>query len=83
MAATAGSGSEVPVYALPPDLVRARPEDAAPNEDGRQPLGRYQASYCDTRSRTMNATRGSIASAGGFGSGVHTVRPVRSSMRVM
>jgi membrane-bound lytic murein transglycosylase A len=35
------AGFEVPVYALPPDLVRARPGDAPPNEDGRQPLGRY------------------------------------------
>jgi membrane-bound lytic murein transglycosylase A len=35
------AGFEVPVYALPPDLVRARPEDAPPNEEGRQPPGRY------------------------------------------
>ncbi len=39
---TRRAGFDVPVYALPPDLVRARPEDAPPNEDGRQPLGRYQ-----------------------------------------
>ena len=37
-------GFEYPVYALPPDLVRARPGDAAPLPDGRQPLGRYDAS---------------------------------------
>jgi membrane-bound lytic murein transglycosylase A len=34
-------GFDVPVYAMPPDLVRAKPGDAPPNEDGRQPLGRY------------------------------------------
>jgi membrane-bound lytic murein transglycosylase A len=34
-------GYDVPVYATPPDLVRARPGDAAPLPDGRQPLGRY------------------------------------------
>ncbi|MCW1383077.1 murein transglycosylase A [Novosphingobium sp. KCTC 2891] len=34
-------GFDVPVYAPPPDLVRARPGDAAPLPDGRQPLGRY------------------------------------------
>lgn len=34
-------GFDVPVYALPPDLVRARPGDAAPLADGRMPLGRY------------------------------------------
>jgi membrane-bound lytic murein transglycosylase A len=34
-------GYDVPVYAVPPDLVRARPGDAAPLPDGRQPLGRY------------------------------------------
>jgi len=36
-------GFDVPVYRLPPDLVRARPGDAAPNADGRMPLGRYDA----------------------------------------
>ena len=35
------SGYEVPVYAAPPDLVRARPGDAAPLRDGRMPIGRY------------------------------------------
>jgi membrane-bound lytic murein transglycosylase A len=30
-----------PVYAFPPDLVRARPGDAPPLKDGRMPLGRY------------------------------------------
>jgi membrane-bound lytic murein transglycosylase A len=34
-------GFEVPVYATPPDLVRARPGDAPPLPNGRQPLGRY------------------------------------------
>lgn len=36
-------GFDVPVYGLPPDLVRARPGDAPPLADGRQPLGRYDA----------------------------------------
>ncbi len=34
-------GFGVPVYRLPPDLVRANPGDAEPLEDGRMPLGRY------------------------------------------
>lgn len=34
-------GFDVPIYRAPPDLVRARPEDAPPQDDGRQPLGRY------------------------------------------
>lgn len=34
-------GFDVPVYGLPPDLVRARAGDAAPLPDGRMPLGRY------------------------------------------
>ena len=34
-------GFDVPVYKLPPDLVRARAEDALPTEKGTQPLGRY------------------------------------------
>lgn len=37
-------GFEVPVYGLPTDLVRALPGDAPPNDDGKQPLGRYDAS---------------------------------------
>lgn len=37
-------GFDVPVYRLPPDLVRARVGDAPPNPDGSQPLGRYDAS---------------------------------------
>jgi len=37
-------GFDVPVYALPPDLVRARPGDAPPNASGLMPLGRYDAS---------------------------------------
>ncbi|WP_353228192.1 murein transglycosylase A [Novosphingobium sp.] len=36
-------GFDIPVYRLPPDLVRARPGDAVPNADGREPLGRYDA----------------------------------------
>ena len=36
-------GFDVPVYRLPPDLVRAKPGDAAPGPDGRMPLGRYDA----------------------------------------
>lgn len=36
-------GFDVPIYRLPPDLVRARPGDAPPGPDGRQPLGRYDA----------------------------------------
>jgi membrane-bound lytic murein transglycosylase A len=38
---TRGPGYDVPVYGVPPDLVRARPGDAPPLPDGRQPLGRY------------------------------------------
>lgn len=34
-------GFDVPVYGPPPDLVRARPGDAAPLADGKMPLGRY------------------------------------------
>lgn len=36
-------GFEYPVYAMPADLVRARPGEADPLPDGRQPLGRYDA----------------------------------------
>ena len=36
-------GFDVPIYRLPPDLVRAKPGDAPPNLDGHQPLGRYDA----------------------------------------
>jgi membrane-bound lytic murein transglycosylase A len=39
---TRRAGFDVAVYAMPPDLVRARPGDAPLNEEGRQPLGRYQ-----------------------------------------
>ncbi len=39
---TRRSGFEVPVYAMPSDLVRAWPDDVAPSErTGRPPLGRY------------------------------------------
>jgi membrane-bound lytic murein transglycosylase A len=37
------AGFNVPIYRLPPDLVRARPGDAPPGPDGKQPLGRYDA----------------------------------------
>lgn len=37
-------GYNVPIYGLPPDLVRARPGDAEPLENGRMPLGRYDDS---------------------------------------
>lgn len=40
-ARTRQPGYEVPVYKLPPDLVRARLGDAPPLPDGRMPLGRY------------------------------------------
>lgn len=36
-------GFDVPVYGLPPDLVRAKPGDAEPLASGRMPLGRYDA----------------------------------------
>lgn len=34
-------GFDVPVYPVPPDLVRAKPGDAPANPDGSMPLGRY------------------------------------------
>jgi len=34
-------GYDTPVYAMPPDLVRARPGDASVLDDGEPPLGRY------------------------------------------
>jgi membrane-bound lytic murein transglycosylase A len=34
-------GFNVPLYRIPPDLVRAKPGDAKPLSSGRQPLGRY------------------------------------------
>ena len=34
-------GFDVPVYGLPPDLVRAKPGDTPANDNGTQPLGRY------------------------------------------
>ena len=37
-------GFGVPVYKMPPDLVRAKPGDAKPLSSGQQPLGRYDAS---------------------------------------
>ena len=36
-------GFDVPVYAVPPDLVRAKVGDAPPTAKGTQPLGRYDA----------------------------------------
>lgn len=38
-------GFDVPIYAVPSDLIRAMPGDAAPLPDGRQPLGRYDANF--------------------------------------
>jgi membrane-bound lytic murein transglycosylase A len=37
------AGYDVPVYALPGDLVRAQPGEAEPNDKGVYPLGRYDA----------------------------------------
>ncbi len=34
-------GYDVPVYRMPPDLVRAKVGDAPPGSNGQQPLGRY------------------------------------------
>jgi membrane-bound lytic murein transglycosylase A len=34
-------GFDVPIYAAPPDMVRARAGDAAPLADGKMPMGRY------------------------------------------
>ena len=34
-------GFDVPVYGVPADLVRAKPGDAVPGDNGSQPLGRY------------------------------------------
>src|SRR5690606_36802874 len=36
------AGYDVPVYGMPPDLVRVRVGDAPPIADGKQPLGRYE-----------------------------------------
>mgnify|MGYP001766627187 CR=1 FL=1 len=36
-------GFDVPVHAVPPDLVQARPGDAPPTDRGTQPFGRYNA----------------------------------------
>ncbi len=36
-------GFDVPIYRLPPDLVRAKPGDVVTGPDGRLPLGRYDA----------------------------------------
>ncbi len=38
------AGFDVPVYRMPPDLVRAKPGDAPPNASGQQPSGRYDES---------------------------------------
>ncbi|MFY7836314.1 MAG: murein transglycosylase A [Novosphingobium sp.] len=38
---TRQQGFNVPVYAMPRDLVRAKPGDAQPLPDGKMPLGRY------------------------------------------
>ena len=36
-------GFDVPVYAVPPDLIRAKEGEAPPAPSGQQPLGRYDA----------------------------------------
>ncbi len=36
-------GFDVPVYAVPPDLIRAKAGEAPPAPSGQQPLGRYDA----------------------------------------
>lgn len=41
---TRRAGFDIPVYGLPPDLVRAKVGDAPPNDKGVQPLGRYDSS---------------------------------------
>ncbi|KHK89524.1 murein transglycosylase A [Novosphingobium malaysiense] len=38
---TRHAGFDVPIYGLPPDLVRAKPDDAEPLANGRMPIGRY------------------------------------------
>ncbi|HNN55615.1 MAG TPA: murein transglycosylase A [Novosphingobium sp.] len=35
------AGFDVPVYAVPPDLIRAKPGEATPQADGQMPKGRY------------------------------------------
>ena len=37
-------GFDVPIYGAPPEMVRARPGDAAPLAGGRMPVGRYDES---------------------------------------
>lgn len=41
---THAPGYDTPVYAMPGDLVRARPGDAQPLSNGRMPIGRYDES---------------------------------------
>lgn len=41
---TRHGGYQVPVYRMPPDLVRAKPGDAPPQANGQMPLGRYDES---------------------------------------
>lgn len=58
-------GFDVPVYSLPPDLVRAKPGEAQPNERGQMPLGRYDASgaFVPYYERA-EITRGALAGKG-------------------
>jgi len=52
---TRRAGYDVPVYKLPPDLVRAKPGDAQPLKSGRMPLGRYDSNgkFVDYYDRTQ------------------------------
>lgn len=56
-------GFDIPVYRMPPDLVRARPGDAEPLSSGRMPLGRYDeagrfAAYYDRTQIEQGALMG-------------------------
>ena len=59
-------GYDVPIYRLPPDLVRAKIGDAPPLANGRQPLGRYDAG----RRFTSYFTRAEIESGALAGQGL-------------
>ena len=64
-ARTRQPGYDVPVYALPNDLVRAKPGDAQPLSNGRMPLGRYDESgafvpYYDRAAIEQGAIMGKV-----------------------
>lgn len=59
-------GFDVPIYKLPPDLVRAKAGDAQPLPDGRMPLGRYD----DAGVFTQYFDRGQIDSGALAGKGL-------------